>query len=298
MKKPLTVLLALSTAVVMAACSTIDTGKGTGGKTDNNTSANEELKTEEEGNKIWDMKILPIDFAEMPEGVLPEKLTVYEEYEDTYTGYKGTLFKLDFRADFGQLDDFNEQMKAKGWLGGLIMPDNENEFITGKWANDDWYATIAKGYADDSEDDGLKYTVKMEIYRSSRVFPEDILLYFPEFNKFTVVTNDYVGYDVGEEKYYYEYKGKLDDFWCWYFTGSGAFAGVTDDDVEDYIKALEKENFKIYRYPDGGGENMRVEAEKIVNEGKETVTVYMDLNRELSTMEATYTNNMEYFKQK
>lgn len=298
MKKPLTVLLALSMAVVMAACSTIDTGNGTGGKTDNNTSADEEVKTDEEGNKIWDMSILPIGFAEMPEGTLPEKLTVYEEYEDTYTGYKGTLFKLDFRTDFGQLDDFNEQMKANGWLGGLIMPDDENEFITGKWTNDDWYATIAKGYADDSEDDGLKYTVKMEIYRSSRVFPEDILSYFPEFNKFTVVTNDYVGYDAGEEKYYYEYKGKLDDYWCWYFTGSGAFAGVTDNDVEDYIKALEKENFNIYRYPDGGGENMRVEAEKIVNGGKETVTVYMDLNRELSIMEATYTNNMEYFKQK
>lgn len=299
MKKALTVLMAFSTVAIMAACSVIDTGNGgSGNSNDNKPAANEETKPEEEGNKIWDMSVLPTDFADVPEGVKPEKLTVYEEYEDTYTGYKGTLFKLDFRADDEQLDTFNENMKTNGWLGGMTMPDDESEFIAGKWTNDKWYATIARGYADDSEKDGLKYTIKMEIYRCARVFPEDILSYFPEFNKFTVVTNDYVGYDEDEEKYYYEYKGKLDDFWCWYFTGSGAFVGVTDEDVEEYLKALEKENFTIYRYPDGGGDTMKVEAEKVINSGRETVTVYMELNRELNTMEATYTNNMEYFKQK
>ncbi len=297
MKKFLVALTAISMAFFMAACSSVDVDNK---KDEAKEPVTEDTTKDDEAaeDKIWDMSVLPVGFSEKPEGAVAEKLTVYEEYEDNYTGYKGTLFKLDFRANKDQLEAFGEKMENNKWLGGIDIPDEEetDEYITGKWANGEWYATIAKGYYDKAED-GLDYVVKMEIYRAANVFPAEIESYFPGFDKFTVVTNDYVGYDEEEEKYNYEFKGKLDDFWCWYFTGAGAFVGVTEQEVEDYLKVLSKEGFDIYRYPEKD-DSLRVEAEKYVSQGRETVTVYVEFDRDFNTVEMTYTNNMEYFKQR
>ena len=294
-KKTICILLCVMTVFLFVSCSDKTT------ETAETTTA--EITTVQLRDKIkadgFLPSMLPGNFPDMlPQGITCKTQSQYFADEETY-GYKTDFFRLRLTGGSASFSDLSTILRAKGWVGGceVYTPDEKESkedgksYLQGYWSNKKYICAISEC---DYDEDSLAYTVSLDIYENTFVFPENVAEYFPAFNapnigeaNISVFTKN--GKEVKDYDSIGSYKWRCD---C---NGEAFFVGVDFNTFDEYVTALSDAGFKLTQndYTNDHGDYCIIQAEKVA--GGKTYYAYFTYVDYLKTVSCAYMNDLDFF---
>lgn len=298
-KRIICLLLCVSTVFLFASCS-----KGSEPATQAAETTAAEVTTVQLRDKIkadgYLASMLPEGFpATLPQGITCKTQAKYFADEKTY-GYKTDFFRLRLVGDGTSFATLSTVLLGGGWTGGCEVyepDDKENNddssktFLQGYWSNKKYICAVTEC---DYDEEKLLFTVSLDIFENTFVFPENVAEYFPAFNapnigeaKISVFTKN--GKEVKDYDSIGSYKWRCD---C---NGDAFFVGIDFKTFDEYVTALSDAGFKLSQ-SDGSndhGNYCTIQAEKVV--GGKTYFAYFTYVDYLKTVSCAYMNDLDFF---
>ncbi|MBR4767185.1 MAG: hypothetical protein IK085_10540 [Clostridia bacterium] len=298
LKKAICLLLCVSTVFLFASCS---------------KSGNSEAETETETQAVTTVQLrdkvkadgflpsmMPEGFPDtLPMGITCKTQAKYFADEETY-GYKTDFYRLRLSGDATAFSSLSTVLRGNGWVGGCEEYESDskgsaNEQTAGRlqgyWSNKKYICLIAEC---DYNEESTEYTVSLDVYENSFVFPESVEKYFPAFNapnlgdaEILVFTKN--GKPIKEYSSIDSYKWRCD---C---NRKSFFVGIDFNTFDKYVTALSDAGFILTQSDrsDDHGDFCIIQASKVVN-GKTYYAIFTYVDY-LKTVSCEYMNDLDFF---
>lgn len=257
---------------------------------------------EQESNVInqdvgFQRELLPADFPDLSdfEVVITSVIDAEEDY-----GYKGEFYRIQLTATPAQISILNGRLLGNGWFGSSIIYDKEDfggrvtfDLPEGFWQKGEYLALISKFDADVTAYE-FKYLLYLDIIKADFGLPDEITEFFPDINAAHMGAGTLSIYDInGRPKNFSAGFNKHN--WRWDFLQGAAFCAVNGIMFDEYVQALKDAGFAVNtsENTDKYGSYTMVAADK--NQGSKNYTVSLIYYRYAYTLQASFTNNAEFF---
>lgn len=300
MKKTIALLLAVL-ILFLCACSKNDTTDETT-KTNNETTVSDALTTGSNTSTTkkdsqstpdyvseWGSDLIPADFPAPPASTYD--VTVMDiPAEDKLSGACFDITRLIFTCPEHEFYNFSNALIQHGFYGGMKNIKNGTVYsdgFAGGWKNEEYIVVII---ANEYEDNG-NLKICLDISENISAFPEALKPYFPEFAFPAHTGGTYIGYNSDDDQTNI-FTGKFEHiYWQWHFRFDNAFTGVSINDFNKYIDALEDAGFN------GEMSNDTVDGCTVINANiyKDDYAILLTYNQVLRRLDVIYTNHAAYF---
>lgn len=295
MKKTIALLLALS-IIFLCACSK-DGGADEETTTANvqttlaaqTTSAEETTTSPPEYVTEWGSDLLPADFPSPPINtydVTVSDIPATQKYSEACFDTTRIIFSCpenEFYAFCNSLSDKGFFGGMKNISGGALYSDG----FAGGWKCDEYIIVIIDSMYKDNGD--VKFC--LDVSENVSAFPEALKAYFPEFAFPSHNGGTYLGYNSDGEQTN-TFNGSFEHvYWQWHFRFDNAFTGVSMDDFNNYIDALEAAGFS------GKMESSVIDGCTVINGDivKDNYAILLTFNQALKRLDIIYTNHAAYY---
>lgn len=292
MKRITALLLALS-LLFLCACSGND---GTGEETtisDTGTTVSVETTAPAETTKAppeyvteWGSDLLPAGFPAPPANTYDVTVMDIPATKE-FSGACHDITRIIFSCPENEFYNFSNELTGMGFFGGMKNITNGTLYsdgFAGGWKNDEYIIVIV---LTDYEDNGdLK--ICLDISENVSAFPEALKEHFPEFAFPARTGGTYYGYNDINGEVTEIFNGKFEHIhWQWQFRFDNSFMGVSMDDFNKYIDALEVAGFS------GEMSSDTVDGCTVINAKivKDDVAVIMTFNQVLKRLDVIFTND-------
>lgn len=296
MKKIIALLLALS-VIFLCACSkndgtaeeTTTSAAATSAATETTTSNEEATTALPEYVTEWGSDLLPANFPSPPADTYD--VTIFDiPASEEYTGACNDITRIIFSCPEKEFYTFSNTLLENGFFGGMKNITNGTVYsdgFSGGWKCDDYIIIIVLTEYEDNGD--LK--ICLDLSENASAFPEALKAYFPEFAFPARTGGKYYGYDTVDDVTE-TYSGSFEHkYWQWHFRFDNAFTGVSMDDFNKYIDALEDAGFS------GEMASDTIDGCTVINADivKDDLAVILTFNQVLKRMDVIFTNDAGYF---
>lgn len=294
MKRIIALLLAIS-IVFLCACSKNSTDEETITAAAETTVAAETTSNAEASTSLpdyiteWGSDLLPADFPAPPANTYD--VTVMDiPAEDELSGACFDITRLIFTCPENEFYNFCNSLIQYGFFGGMKNIKNGTIYgdgFSGGWKNDEHIITIVVSEYEDNGD--LKMC--LDISENVSAFPDALKAYFPELAFPAHTGGTYIGYN-SEEDQTNIFTGKFEHmYWQWHFKFDNAFTGVSMNDFNKYIDALEEDGFN------GEMASSVIDGCTVINADiiKDDFAILLTYNQVLRRLDIIYTNHAAYF---
>ncbi len=300
MKKLICILLSLCMLFSLCSCSDADSGEAQTSST--KPISTTQAQTEQDNNVTaqdvgFQPDLLPSSFPDLSEFevISTSVINAEEDY-----GYEGEFYRIQLTVTPAQLSILNGKLLGSGWFGSSIIYDKEDfggqvmfDLPEGFWQNGEHLAMIAKFDADVTAYE-FKYLLYLDIIKADFGLPNEITEFFPDINAAHMGAGTLSIYDInGRPKNFSS--GFNKHSWRWDFLQGAAFCAVSGIMFDEYVQALKDAGFAVNtsENTDKYGSYTMVAADK--NQGSKNYTVSLIYYRYTYTLQASFTNNAEFF---
>ncbi|MBQ4339345.1 MAG: hypothetical protein IJC37_07980 [Clostridia bacterium] len=301
MKRFFCILLCLS--MIFSLCSCSDSGnEAETSSTAQTTSPSTTAQTQQDNTVIaqdvgFRHDLLPATFPDISDFEIISTSVI--DAENDY-GYQGEFYRIQLTATAAQITLLNGRLLSNGWFGSSIIYDKEDfggqvmfDLPEGFWQNGEHLALISKFDADVTAYE-FKYLLYLDIIKADFGLPDEITEFFPDINAAHMGAGTLSIYDInGKAKSFSSGFNKHN--WRWDFIQGAAFCAVNGIMFDEYVQALRDAGFAVNtsENTDKYGSYTMVAADK--NQGSKTYTVSLIYYRYTYTLQASFTNNAEFF---
>lgn len=300
MKRFICVLLCLCTLFSLCSCSGSNGGEAEISSTQPTSTTG--TQAEQEDNVTardvgFAPNLLPAVFPDLSDFEVISTSVI--NAEDDY-GYEGEFYRIQLTATADQILLLNGKLLSNGWFGSAIMYDKEDfggqvmfDLPEGFWQNGEHLALISKFDAD-TTDFELKYLLYLDIIKADFGLPDEITEFFPDINAAHIGAGTVSIYDINGRPRNFS-SGFNKHNWRWDFLQGAAFCSVSGIMFDEYVQALKDAGFSVSTSDntDKYGSYTMVAADK--KQGSKNYTVSLIYFRYIYTLQASFTNNAEFF---
>ncbi len=300
MKRFFCFLLCLCTLCSLCSCSD-------GSNSEAETASTQQTSTapalpEQESNAInqdvgFQPELLPADFPDLGdfEVISTSVIDAKEDY-----GYEGEFYRIQLTATPAQISILNGILLGNGWFGSSIIYDKEDfggqamfDLPEGFWQKGEHLALISKFDADVTAYE-FKYLLYLDIIKADFGLPDEITEFFPDINAAHMGAGTLSIYDINGRPRNFS-SGFNKHNWRWDFLQGAAFCAVNGIMFNEYVQALKDAGFAVStsENTDKYGSYTMVAADK--NQGPKNYTVSLIYYRYTYILQASFTNNAEFF---
>lgn len=238
---------------------------------------------------------LPKGFPSIPEGTSNVTMKKYTA-EESDDGYRSDWIRVQFSAPKQSLMKFSSDLLSAGYKGGIRFIESSSmsyEYyapgLYGAWQNGKHVITIVDC---ENEIDG-SYAVTLDIVECGVSFYPGLNKYYPVFDGYSMTPGVYKEITSSGQLIKHEFDGGFHETWQITYMHENPFIGVSREQFDKYVKALEDSGFvgQMYQYKLDGCSTYMFDA--VNSESK--VYVSLVFNENLSTVEALFTNDGRNF---
>lgn len=297
MKKIIALLLALSMLFLCACSENGDADKETATENVETTVAAQTTTAPAETTDAppeyvseWGSDLLPAGFPPPPANTYD--VTIFDIPAATeYSGACHDITRIIFSCPEKEFYTFCNSLSDNGFFGGMKNITNGTLYsdgFSGGWKCDEYIIIIVLTEYEENGD--LK--ICLDLSENVSAFPEALNAYFPEFAFPARTGGKYYGYNSVDGEVTETFNGKFEHiYWQWQFRFDNAFTGVSMDDFNKYIDALEAAGFS------GEMTSDTVDGCTVINGNivKDDYAVILTYNQVLKRMDIIYTNHSELY---
>ncbi len=286
MKRFIALSLVLS-LLFLCACSKDKNADTTTTQAAQTTTLKEEKNDLPEYVTGWGSDLLPADFPAPPAKTYDVSVKNIPA-ESKLAGICKDITRLIFTCPETEFYNFSNKLVAKGFYGGMkniVDGTLYSDGFAGGWKNDEYIIVIIESRYEDNGD--LK--ICLDVTENTSSFPEALKAYFPEFAFPARTGGTYIGYNT-EDDQTNDFNGNFEHmYWQWHFRFDNAFTGVSMNDFNAYIDALEEAEFS------GEMGSSTVDGCTVINADivKDSFAIILSYNQILRRLDIVYTNNAD-----
>lgn len=286
MKRIIALSLVLS-LLFLFACKKQETEDTTTTQATQTTTLKEEKNALPEYVTEWGSDLLPADFPAPPAKTYDVSVKSIPA-ENTLSGICKDITRLIFTCPETEFYKFSNKLVMQGFYGGMkniVDGTLYSDGFAGGWKSEKYIIVIIESRYEDNGD--LK--ICLDIAENTSSFPEALKAFFPEFAFPARTGGTYIGYNT-EDDQTNDFNGSFEHkYWQWHFRFDNAFTGVSMNDFNAYIDALEEAGFS------GEMGSSTIDGCTVINADivKDNFAIILSYNQILRRLDIVYTNNAD-----
>ncbi len=241
----------------------------------------------------WRSAPLPDNFPSPPEKMHDFYFSTGKGNESG-AGYRSDWVRLVFTCPENEFFLFSNKFTENGYIGGVKKIEEGATYypvgFNGSWQDGEHLVQINKTV----EKANGELTFTIDICECTVNFPEELTAIFPKFDGYSRNSGKY-GYLEADGTISETYtKDSNKEKWYWDFGFKDAFAGVTLNEVDEYLQALVDAEFAGKRTATNVDGCTVVSASMVKEIGEDVYGVFIGYNQITKTLDIFYTNYIEF----